>query len=54
MLGTRIGTSELLLIFALVLVVFGPQRLPEIGRALGRGMRDFKKALTEIQSDGNE
>lgn len=48
MFGTRIGSAELLLIFGLVLLVFGPQRLPEIGRALGRGLRDFKKATLEL------
>lgn len=48
MLG-RIGTTELLLIFGLVLVVFGPRKLPEIGKALGRGLKEFKQATKEIK-----
>lgn len=43
--------SELLLIFGLVLIIFGPKQLPEIGRAMGRGIRDFKKAALELQDD---
>jgi sec-independent protein translocase protein TatA len=48
MLG-RIGTTELLLIFGLVLVVFGPRKLPEIGKSLGKGLREFKQATREIK-----
>jgi len=48
MLG-RIGPTELLLIFGLVLVVFGPRKLPEIGKALGKGLKEFKQATREIK-----
>ena len=41
----RIGTTELLLIVLLVVLVFGAGRLPEVGRGLGLGIRRFKKAL---------
>ena len=41
-----IGTTELLIILAIVLLLFGAGRLPEIGRGLGQGMRSFKDALT--------
>ena len=40
-----LGTSELLLIAAAGLVVFGARRLPEVGSAIGKGLRNFKKAI---------
>lgn len=43
-----LGTGELFLILAIVLVIFGAGKLPEIGGALGRGIRSFKK---EVSSD---
>jgi len=45
----RIGPQELLLILALVLVIFGPRKLPEIGRSLGRGLKEFKQAALELR-----
>lgn len=48
MLG-RIGPTEMLLVLGLVLLVFGPKRLPEIGRSVGKGLREFKQATTEIK-----
>lgn len=48
MLG-RIGTPELLLIMGLVLIVFGPRKLPEIGRSLGKGLKEFKQATRELK-----
>ncbi|MDR1110296.1 MAG: twin-arginine translocase TatA/TatE family subunit [Deltaproteobacteria bacterium] len=41
----NIGFREILLILLVVLIVFGGRRLPELGRGLGRGLRDFRKAL---------
>lgn len=49
MFGGRIGTQELILILGVALLVFGPQKLPEIGKAVGKGLREFKKATTEFQ-----
>ena len=40
-----IGVPELIVILVVALVIFGPGRLPEIGSALGKGIRDFKKAF---------
>ena len=40
----NVGFSEMLVIGIVALVVFGPKKLPEIGRALGRGLREFRKA----------
>ncbi len=45
-----IGLPQLLIILLIVLVIFGASRLPEIGSALGKGIRNFKKA-TEESSD---
>ena len=46
----NLGLPELLLIGGVVLLVFGPKRLPELAKGLGKGIRDFKKAL----EGGNE
>jgi sec-independent protein translocase protein TatA len=40
-----IGVPELIVIMVIALVVFGPGRLPEVGSALGKGIRDFKKGF---------
>ena len=41
-----IGPMELIVVLAIALIVLGPKRLPETGRSLGRGIREFKGALT--------
>lgn len=41
-----IGWQGLIVILLVLLVVFGPKRLPELGRSLGRGMREFKDSVT--------
>jgi sec-independent protein translocase protein TatA len=43
-----IGPWEILLLLVVVLLVFGPKRLPELGRSLGRGMREFRNSVKEI------
>lgn len=45
-----IGFQELILILVVALMVFGPKRLPELGRALGRAMREFRRASEEFRS----
>lgn len=45
-----LGMPELIVIFVIALVVFGPRKLPELGRSLGRGIAEFKKATNELQS----
>lgn len=45
------GTTELVLIFAAALVLFGPDKLPEIARSLGKMIGDFKKAMREVQTE---
>jgi Tat protein translocase TatB subunit len=46
-----IGMPELLLILALALIVLGPRKLPEIARALGKGMAEFRRATDELKDD---
>jgi sec-independent protein translocase protein TatA len=41
-----IGPLEIVIVLIIVLIVFGPKRLPDLGRSLGRGMREFKDSLT--------
>ena len=41
-----IGPMELIVVLVLALLVFGPKRLPDAGRSLGRGMREFKESIT--------
>lgn len=41
-----IGLPELMLLGLVVLLVFGPKRLPEMGRSMGRGLREFKSSVT--------
>ncbi|NOU87942.1 twin-arginine translocase TatA/TatE family subunit [Paenibacillus sp. LMG 31460] len=50
----NIGFTELLLIAIVALVLFGPQKLPEIGRVLGRTIRDFKKGAHALLNDEPE
>lgn len=45
-----IGFQELILILVVALLVFGPRRLPELGRSLGRAMREFRRATEEFRS----
>ena len=42
-----IGVPELLIIFAIALIVFGPRKLPELGSSVGQAIRECKKAVTE-------
>jgi sec-independent protein translocase protein TatA len=50
MLG-GIGAQELLLIFLVILLLFGARRIPEIAQGLGKGMREFRKAMRETQNE---
>lgn len=47
----NIGFGELILIFIAALVVFGPKKLPELGKSLGQGIREFKKATQAITEE---
>jgi TatA/E family protein of Tat protein translocase len=45
-----LGVQELLLIFVIILIVFGPRRIPEIGRMLGKALGEFRKATDDLKS----
>lgn len=47
-MGT-IGVPELIFIFLIALLLFGPKKLPELGRALGRGLAEFRRASNELR-----
>ena len=51
MLG-RVGIPELIIILLIIILIFGANRLPEIGRGIGKGIRNFKDATKEGQNDG--
>jgi TatA/E family protein of Tat protein translocase len=46
-----LGMQELLLIFLVVLLLFGSKRLPELARGLGKGLSEFKKAANDLRSE---
>ncbi|MHC4534797.1 MAG: twin-arginine translocase TatA/TatE family subunit [Planctomycetota bacterium] len=50
MLG-GLGPTELIIIFLIILVLFGARRIPDIAKGLGRGIKDFKSALREEDDD---
>ena len=49
-----IGIPELLIVLVIILVIFGPKRLPQLGRQLGSGMREFKDGVTGKSRDDDE
>jgi sec-independent protein translocase protein TatA len=50
----RNPTTDLIIVLVVVLVIFGPKRIPMIGRELGRGMREFKDSITGNSKDEDE
>jgi sec-independent protein translocase protein TatA len=52
----RLGVQELLVILAIVIVIFGANKIPQLGKGLGEGIRNFKNAMKagEEESDKNE
>ncbi len=51
MFAGRLGVSELVLILAIALVIFGPSKLPEIGKSLGKAIREFKGQANKLTDD---
>jgi len=45
-----IGMPELIIIFVIALIIFGPRKLPELGRSLGKSLSEFKRASNELKS----
>jgi sec-independent protein translocase protein TatA len=49
-----LGTQELLIILVLVMIVFGAGKLPQVGSALGKGLRNFKKGVNDAEEEDIE
>jgi TatA/E family protein of Tat protein translocase len=49
-----LGIGELIVIFVIALLVFGPKKLPELGKSLGKGLREFKRATEDLKSNFDE
>ena len=49
-----IGVTELIIVLVIVLLIFGPKRLPGMGKALGSGMREFKDSITGKSTDDDD
>jgi sec-independent protein translocase protein TatA len=49
-----LGTQELMLILVIVVILFGATRLPQLGSGIGQAIRNFKKSVSEADSDGDE
>lgn len=47
----NVGPGEIAIVATLALVLFGPKKLPELGKALGQGLGNFKKSLTDAQTE---
>jgi sec-independent protein translocase protein TatA len=45
----NIGPAELILVLVIVLLIFGPGKLPDVGNAIGRGIREFRKASSDLE-----
>ena len=50
----QIGMMELVVIFVVALLVFGPKKLPELGKSLGKGLREFKRATDDLKSNWDD
>ncbi|MDQ3871618.1 MAG: twin-arginine translocase TatA/TatE family subunit, partial [Chloroflexota bacterium] len=49
--GISVGPLELIIVLAIALIVLGPGRLPEVGSAVGKTLREFRKAVSEVQEE---
>jgi sec-independent protein translocase protein TatA len=50
----NIGPGELIIVLVIALIILGPKRLPEVGRSVGKGMREFKDSLSGISLDDDD
>lgn len=50
----QLGFPELIVIFIIALLVFGPKKLPELGKSLGKGLREFKRATEDLKQSWDE
>jgi TatA/E family protein of Tat protein translocase len=49
-----VGVPELIIIFTIALIIFGPRKLPELGKSLGKSLAEFKRASNELKSTLDE
>lgn len=47
----NLGSTEIILIIVVILILFGAKKIPEFMRGIGKGMREFKKAVNEVEED---
>lgn len=47
----NVGPGEIAIVFGIALLIFGPKKLPELGKALGQGIGNFKRSLTDAQHE---
>ncbi|MCX6173505.1 MAG: twin-arginine translocase TatA/TatE family subunit [Ignavibacteriales bacterium] len=47
----NVGAGEVLIIVLVILILFGAKKIPELAQGIGKGMREFKKALNDVQED---
>ena len=50
----NIGFAEVMIVLAIALIVIGPKKLPEVGRSLGRGIREFKESIGGARDDDDD
>lgn len=50
----RIGFPELIIILVIALVIFGPGKLPSVGKSIGESIKEFKKATNELSKDSSD
>ncbi len=50
----NIGPMELIVVLVIALVVLGPKKLPEVGKSLGKGMREFKDSISNMSGDDDK
>jgi TatA/E family protein of Tat protein translocase len=50
----QLGMQEILIIFIIALLIFGPRKLPELGKTIGKGLAEFKKASNELKQTWEE
>jgi TatA/E family protein of Tat protein translocase len=50
----QVGPLEILLVLGIALIVFGPKRLPELGRSMGKGIREFRSSLSGDKDDHSD
>ena len=53
-MGWNLGFPEIMIIFVIALLVFGPRKLPELGKSLGKSLAEFKKATNDLKKTWEE